>query len=297
MIEINQLYYLITIVDNDFNLTRSAKTLHVSQPALSKSISEMEFQQAVKIFNRKKGRIVGLTRTGVKLIKHARKVYSDYENMMLEIQNIALKKNGTIKIGIAPVIISTVFCDALVKFIRDNPGINLKIIETGAYELQEMLALGKLDMAVLVSPVTSKSIVEHVIYKSSVDVWFGKKHRFNKIDGPIPLEELGKEEIVTLDNSFMVTYQLKEMLSKNNIQADFFLQTSSWDLILNMCEKTNLIGILAAPIAKNYAEKNVVHKNFEPFFPWKISLCTLKDIKYNSVMNYTKNWFLDFFNM
>lgn len=297
MIEFSQLYYLITIVDNGFNLTRSSKILHVSQPALSKSISDLEFRQSVKIFNHKKGRIIGLTRIGGKLVKNAREVYSEYEKMMEELQNIASERKGTVKIGIAPVIISTVFCDALVKFIHDNPGIKLKIIEKGAYELQEMLILGKLDIAVLVSPVTVSSIDEHIIYENSVAVWFNKNHRFHKMKGDIPLKEIGKEEIVTLDNSFMVTFQLKKLFVQNNIQPDFFLQTGSWDLILNMCQKNNLIGIIAAPIGGNYVGKNIEHKNIEPFFPWKISLCTLKDIQRNSAINYTKNWFFDYFNM
>ncbi|WP_240397475.1 LysR family transcriptional regulator [Lactobacillus crispatus] len=60
--DINQIRYLLTIADNDFNLTRSAEVLHISQPAISKAIKDIEFKQQVKIFNRRKGKIVGLTR-------------------------------------------------------------------------------------------------------------------------------------------------------------------------------------------------------------------------------------------
>ncbi len=295
MIEFNQLYYLLTIVDNGFNLTRSAKVLHVSQPALSKSIAELEFRQGVTIFNRKKGRIIGLTHIGSGLVRDARKVYSQYEVMLDRLQDSVSEKKGTVRIGIAPVIISTVFNEALVQFIQNNPGIKLTLIEKGAYELQEMLVLGKLDLAILVSPVTFSSISEQVIYQDSVAVWFNRQHRFNQIDGPIPLAEIGKEKIITLNNSFMVTFQLKQHFMHASIQPDFFLQTDSWDLILNMCQKTNNVGILARPIGKNYNTGEIVSREIDPFFPWKISLCALKNVQHSSVVTYTRNWFSDYF--
>lgn len=293
--EFNQLEYLLTIVDNDFNLTTSAKILYISQPALSKFISELERKENVKIFNRKKGRIVGLTRIGANFIRNVRKVYHAYNQMITELENSASNEKGTVKIGIAPVIISTVFSDALVTFIQNNPGINLQIIEKGAYELQKLLLLGKIDIAILVSPTTFNTISERTIYQNSVAVWFNKNHRFSKIVGDIPLDEIGKEKIVTLDDSFMVTFQLKQMFARKNIQPNFFLKTQSWDLILNMCKHTNLVGIIAAPIANNYSTNNIEHRDIAPFFPWKISLCTMKNAQYNYVENYTIEWFNNYF--
>lgn len=43
ILDINQIKYLLAVVDNNFNLTKSAEILHVSQPAISKSIKDIEF--------------------------------------------------------------------------------------------------------------------------------------------------------------------------------------------------------------------------------------------------------------
>ncbi|CAJ1189268.1 putative HTH-type transcriptional regulator [Companilactobacillus crustorum] len=294
--DIHQIQYLITIVDNDFNLTKSARVLNVSQPALSKLISELENVEQIQIFTRGKGRITGLTPTGEDLIKHGRTISQDYNDLLKSIHERSDLKRGTVKIGIAPVIISTVFNRAIPKFIQENPQIDLQIVEKGAYELQKKLILQEIDLAVLVSPATYPSIQEKIIYNDSVAVWFNKNHRFNKIKGPIPFEEVAKEKIVTLDDSFMVTFQTNQKFSQKDLSPNYFFKTSSWDLILNICqEMDDTVGIIASPIGENYAGTNIEHRDFDPKFPWSISLCNLKDVYQNAAIKYTQNWFIDYF--
>ncbi|VDG33126.1 LysR family transcriptional regulator [Lactobacillus sp.] [Lactiplantibacillus mudanjiangensis] len=293
--DIHQIQYLITIVDNGYNLTQSARALNVSQPALSKLISELEATENIQIFIHHKGRITGLTPIGKDLIRHGRQVSADYENMLQSIRDHADIKRGKVKIGIAPVIISTIFNRAIPEFILNNPNIELKIIEKGAYELQKMLLLHEIDLAVIVSPTTFPSIKEQIIYRDSVAVWFNPQHRFHEFDGAIPITEIGKERIVTLDDSFMVTYQVKQLFREHDLHPNFFLQTGSWDLILNMCEEMDTVGIIAAPIGGNYAGTQIEHRDFEPNFPWNISICRFNDNSQNNLVRYTEKWFTDYF--
>ncbi|GKT03617.1 LysR family transcriptional regulator [Furfurilactobacillus entadae] len=293
--DIHQIQYLITIVDNGFNLTKSARVLNVSQPALSKLISELEDTESVQIFIRTKGRIIGLTPVGEDLIKHGRLVATEYQDMLTSMRNHATAKRGTVRIGIAPVIISTVFNRAIPKFIQENPDIELKIVEKGAYELQKMLILQEIDLAVLVAPATFPAIKEDIIYRDSVAVWFNKSHRFHDFPGAIPLKEIGKERIVTLDDSFMVTFQMKNRFAQQHLNPNIFFQTTSWDLILNMCQEMPVVGIIAAPIGDNYAGTNIEHRDVTPAFPWNISLCSLSDVSHNNLARYTQKWISNYF--
>lgn len=289
--------YLLTVEENNFNLTQTAEVLHISQPAISKAIKDIEFKMGTPIFNRRKGRIIGLTKYGRTLLKESKKVYAQYSEMVSKMNQLSEENNGTVRIGIAPVIISTVFNDALLAFIKENSGIQVKLIEKGAYELQKMLALGQLDLAVIVSPATVEGIYEEPIYSDTVRVWFNKDHRFNQIKGGIPFDEIEKEKIVTLAEDFMVTFQLNKMFKGNRLTPNYFLQTSSWDLILNLVSRDkNLIGILAAPIGKNYRVSNVVSREMKPTFPWKISLCHTMNSIEDPTVEYARNWILKFFS-
>ncbi|MCY9806367.1 LysR family transcriptional regulator [Lentilactobacillus senioris] len=294
--DIHQIQYLLTIVDTDFNLTKSAKQLNISQPALSKLIREVESTENIQIFIHKKGRIVGLTSVGEDLIRHGRQVSTEYNALMQSLHDHANLRSGRIRVGIAPVIISTVFNKAIPKFMQENPAIELKIVEKGAYELQKMLLLQEIDLAVIVSPATFPAIKESIIYRDSVSVWFNNKHRFHELHGAIPIEEISKERIVTLDDSFMVTYQIKQKLENAGIVPNFFFQTSSWDLVLNMCKEMSTVGIIAAPIGNNYSDnKTIEHRNFEPFFPWNISICHVGEQYSSTLVKYVERWFTTYF--
>lgn len=293
--DIKHIEYLINIVDNGFNLTKSAALLHISQPALSKFINELEKTEETKIFTHSRNRITGLTHSGQDLIDRGRKVTQEFTDMMNSFHSAAVEKQGTVRVGIAPVIISTLFTNAIPKFIQENPKIDLQIVETGAYDLQKMLMLQDLDIAVIVSPVTYHSIKEDIIVKDSVSVWFNKEHRFHDFKGPIPFNQIAKERIVSLDDSFMVTYQWKQRLRKLGITPNFFFQSGAWDLILNMCQELNVVTLMASPIGHNFAGNNIEHRQVTPFFPWNISLCTLDTGQSSYLVDYTQQWFHNYF--
>lgn len=81
------------------------------------------------------------------------------------------------------------------------------------------------------------------------------------------------------------------------MKPNYFLQTVSWDLVLNLVQRdSDLIGILAAPIGQNYSDKEIKSKEMIPTFPWRISLCnTITSIE-SPTVEYTKKWFLKYFS-
>ena len=63
--DINQMQYFVEIVKSNGNLTVAADNLFVSQSALSQFIKNFEKQQGVSLFNRKNGRIVSVSESGM----------------------------------------------------------------------------------------------------------------------------------------------------------------------------------------------------------------------------------------
>ena len=95
----------------------------------------------------------------------------------------------------------------------------------------------------------------------------------------------------------MVTFQLNKKFKGDRIKPNYFLQTSSWDLILNLVQRdSNLVGIVAAPIGRNYSDHQIKNKEMTPSFPWRISLCHTMNSVESSIVDYTKDWFLKYFS-
>ena len=133
IMDIKQLRYFMTIVDNNFNLSRAAELLYVSQPTLSMMINEFERKEDVILFKRKRGRISGLTYLGENYYKDACEVLDLYNKMFTNLHNEHIEDlKGTINIGIPPLVLSLVFSTIMPKMILDNPNIKFNIKESGA---------------------------------------------------------------------------------------------------------------------------------------------------------------------
>ena len=96
MLETNQLSQLITIADTK-TLSKAAEILHISQPALTRSIQKLESDLNVTLFYRQKNKIT-LNKTGELAVSHARRILADVEQMTQSIQAFE-RSLHTISIG------------------------------------------------------------------------------------------------------------------------------------------------------------------------------------------------------
>lgn len=84
MAELNQFYQLVAIADTG-TLSKAAKIVHISQPALTRSIQRLEAEWNVTLFDRQKNKIT-LNPTGELAVQYARRILDDVNTMTNAIQ-------------------------------------------------------------------------------------------------------------------------------------------------------------------------------------------------------------------
>lgn len=84
MPELNQLRQLVTIAETG-TLSNAAELLHISQPALSRSVQKLEAEWNVTLFDRRKNRVT-LNKTGELAVQYARQVLTDADQMTQAVQ-------------------------------------------------------------------------------------------------------------------------------------------------------------------------------------------------------------------
>lgn len=291
-IDIKHLEYFIAIVENNYNLSKAAETLFVSQPALTKYIKEFENEESTKLFIRYKNRLVDLTPAGRRFLENARIVTNSYQQLMSDLRSKSDRMRGTVKLGIPPVVISVLFRTSIPKFILENPDINLEIIEAGASELERMLLLQEIDIAILLEPISHPNINSKRILSNQVVAIFNTQHPLAKEVGPVAYKELEKEKLVILNDSFMLHHQTIGNFKLANAIPDIFLQSGQWDLLVSICEKLNTVIILPAPILDRYPKSTIMTRPLEPSFGWFVSVSTLNNVYKNELTAYTEDFFV-----
>jgi LysR family cys regulon transcriptional activator len=79
--KLQQLKYLLAIVDNGLNITAAADRLYTSQPGVSKQLKLLEEELGVQLFSRRGKSLDGITPAGNLVIERARLVMREVESI------------------------------------------------------------------------------------------------------------------------------------------------------------------------------------------------------------------------
>lgn len=272
--DIVQLYYFINIVECGNNLSLSAKRLHITQSALSQMIKRFEKEQNVVLFNRRNGRLEDLTESGQKFYEYAKKIVETRESMVKMIRNEAAKQKGTIRVGVPSLILRVYFTDFFASFIFENPDFNIQFEEAGCIELRKKLINNDLDYAILIEPVdlNPKDFEVTTIIKDEMTAFMSERHLFAK-EQKLDWNKLGEQSICTFNESFFTHHLVVEALKEYQLDDRIVLTSSSWDFLIELSQKSDIIAILPSPIRKYLQAEHYIEKQFVTPIPFNVLLC------------------------
>jgi len=98
--ELRHLRYFVAVADAG-NVSRAAQRLHVTQPALSRQIRDLEHDFACRLFDRIGRRII-LTRDGEDVLERTRRLLADAEALRERARALAGGEAGVLRIGAVP---------------------------------------------------------------------------------------------------------------------------------------------------------------------------------------------------
>lgn len=130
------------------SLQRATTRLHISQPALTRTLQTLESELGVSLLVRS-NQGVSLTRYGLRLIEHARRVLEGVDRARRDIEEMKGGTSQQVSIGITAVsALSVSLQGALADFHARFPDTRLRIHESGPAAIAAMLREGALDFAI-----------------------------------------------------------------------------------------------------------------------------------------------------
>jgi LysR family cys regulon transcriptional activator len=92
--KLQQLKYLLAIVDNGLNITAAAERLYTSQPGVSKQLKLLEEELRIQMFVRKGKSLTGITIAGHQVISRARLIMKEVDDIRDVAQQHHLQESG-----------------------------------------------------------------------------------------------------------------------------------------------------------------------------------------------------------
>jgi DNA-binding transcriptional LysR family regulator len=164
-----ELYQLRTfkMVAEEGHLTRAAKRLHASQPAISAHIKTLEEELGVTLFQRMpKGMI--LTAEGIKLKEHADKALAIVEEMVSQAGKLRETLNGDLRVGINAGADSLRIPEFFSVMKTRHPNLNMHLLQCMTGEVLNKLESGGLDAGFMYGENSSEKIIAVELKKLSL---------------------------------------------------------------------------------------------------------------------------------
>lgn len=165
--DLRLLTYFLTIAKYQ-NITQAAQALHMTQPALSRQLKELEQSLGVTLFLRGK-RKTTLTEEGLLLQARAEEILSLVEKTKSEFEDTQKQVAGIIHMGCAETYAMKCITDTLYTIKKDHPHLSLSITSADEIQVMNDLEKGLLDFGVVVEPSMSKQY-EYLLLPY-VDYW------------------------------------------------------------------------------------------------------------------------------
>lgn len=213
--EWQQLEYFQTVARME-HMTRAAQFLSVSQSALSRSISRMEEELGVPLFDRV-GRSIKLNRYGELFLKRVHRMMKEYEEGKLEIQNMLDEEAGEVMLGFLHTLGSHLIPDLIVTFRANYPNIRFQLNQSNTASLLQQLIQGSIDLCLLSSPdAVNHSVEWKKLWSEELFVFVPAHHPLAGRQS-IGLEEIADEPMV----SFKKGYGIRNVIDRLCMEAGF----------------------------------------------------------------------------
>jgi LysR family transcriptional regulator, regulator of abg operon len=149
-VRLNQIRDFVAIADTG-SLRAAARSVGVSQPAITKSLRLLEQELHVQLLERN-ARGAALTRAGKVFLARARVIQTELRKSEEDLQLLRGGPEGSVAFGIGPALCMLILPDAMLQFRRSHPAARVRIVEGVGTALLPLVRDETLDFIVSMSP-------------------------------------------------------------------------------------------------------------------------------------------------
>ncbi|MED0587704.1 LysR family transcriptional regulator [Bacillus subtilis] len=219
--EWEQLEYFQTLARMQ-HVTKAAKSLSITQPALSRSIARLENHLGVPLFDRQ-GRSISLNQYGHIFLRRVQAMMKEYTEGKEEIQALLKPDQGVVSLGFLHTLGTTLVPDLIGSFQQEYPNIAFQLKQNHSYWLLERLKSGDLDLCLLASILPEDPIQWIKLWSEELFVFVPNDHPLASRES-ITLNEIAGERFILLKKGYALRMTVDELFEKANIQPNIMFE-------------------------------------------------------------------------
>ncbi len=245
--KLQQLKYLLAIVDNGLNITAAAERLYTSQPGVSKQLKLLEEELGLQLFTRKGKSLGSVTAAGRQVIDRARLIMQEVDNIRSLASDYYHEEEGTLSIATTHTQARYVLPDVIKEFRSRYPKVSLNLHQGTSEQIADMVAANEIDFAIATG---SRDLFSDLLllpsYHWDRKILVPRDHELAKLDGKATLKDLARYPLVTYVFSFGGQSSLKQAFAKEGLEPDVVFTARDADVIKTYVRMGLGVGIVAS---------------------------------------------------
>ncbi|WP_237214867.1 LysR family transcriptional regulator [Falsiroseomonas oryziterrae] len=227
------------------SLLKAASALGVGQPALTRSLAELEAIAGTRLFDRH-ARGVRPTEAGEVFIRLARRVLAELRRADEDLDLVGSAEGGTVALGVLPVAAVGVLPGALIRLKRRHPSIQVRLQQGRTEELLPLLASREVEAVIgrLYPPAVPDGLLREALWEEPISVLARAGHPLLAAAGPVATEALARYELILPTVSQRVGQEIEQLLALLGLAPAAPLRSSSYGFIREMLLATDCLSVM-----------------------------------------------------
>ena len=267
-LEVRQLHALVLLAE-EMNFTRAANRLNVSQPALSKLVTELEEQYGLHLFNREKGRLIELTDAGQIFIEEARAALSHAERAIQLARAAQEGIERILMVGHSPhcdqAWISTIVGIRLPLY----PRLRIRLMGQFPTELVRSVVTGELNLALVTAPSLNTDIMAVPFAQTPLYAALPENHPAAE-NGNLELQDLANDEWILFPKRLhpIIHETVMEAARRDGITPKCVHAAVTAEQAVQLVSEQVGVAIISKPHPLAFRAKGVILKPFSEKCLW-----------------------------
>jgi len=243
---IQQLKAICVIAESDFNMSKAARTVHLSQSALSKQVRLLEEELKTEFFVRNRGRLTALTPIGSRVLAAAKGILGSVEEIRSLCENDDDQEPEKFSVGASRSLAATLLPDVVEKFVKKHVSIEISVIQETLSCLTHMLLQGELSLILTIenSIETNVHIASLPIDEVPRIIIMPEGHPLEQQE-KIELGDLAKYPLVLYDESFSLRHEIMRSFVAKRLMPKVSLNARSAEVIIAHVRRGIGVGVIA----------------------------------------------------
>ncbi|UVN45958.1 transcriptional regulator CynR [Pseudomonas mosselii] len=237
-------YFLAVAQHHSF--TRAAAALHVSQPALSQQVRQLEESLGAQLFDRS-GRTTRLTDAGEVYLRYAKRASQELQEARRAIHDVGDLSRGLLRVAVTPTFTSYLVGPLVEAFHGRYPNITLNLSEIAQERMEQMLQLDELDVGIAFDERHAQDIDTYPLLVETLALVVGSQHPLAQASAIGP-QALNDESMILLSAEFATREQIERYCRQHGIRPQVMMEANAIGAVIEVVRRTTLSTLLPANI-------------------------------------------------